>query len=170
MIAVFSDTHSASGHELEGEALAAAREAEVVIHAGDFNSQAALAAWKEVCPRLVAVYGNTDPTGVREALAEYRLLEHDGVRFAVVHRRQGGETGLALFGRAHGADVVVSGHTHRPAVVETDDVLLLNPGSHAQPRGNRPGFATLERTETGIDGRLSEPDGTVIETFTWALE
>lgn len=169
MIAIFSDTHSTAGHELEGEALAAAREAEVVVHAGDFTSEAALEAFRDVCSRLYAVHGNADSLAVRERLPESRVVEHDGLRIALAHRREGGETGLAMFGRSHDADLVVSGHTHRPTVVETDECVLLNPGSHAQPRGNRPGFATLERTDGGFAGEIREPSGAFVESVAVAL-
>ena len=165
MIAIFSDTPSRRGHELEGEALAAAREADAVIHAGDFTSVAALEAFRELCPTFVAVHGNADEPAVRDRLPGERVVDEGGARIAVTHRRDGGETGLAMFGRAHEADVVVSGHTHRPTVVDAEGPLLLNPGSHAQPRGNRPGVGLLESTEGGVVGQLLEPDGTLIRTF-----
>ncbi|MCU4743640.1 metallophosphoesterase [Natronoglomus mannanivorans] len=165
MIAIFSDTHSSRGHELEGAALEAVREAEAVIHAGDFNSEAALEAFQAESSRLYGVFGNTDSMSVRDRLPEARTVEHDGLRIAVTHRRDGGQTGLRMFGRSREAELVVSGHTHRPTVIETDDCLLLNPGSHADPRGNRPGYATLEVTENGVEGRLFDLDGVVVETF-----
>ncbi|MCU4972099.1 metallophosphoesterase [Halobacteria archaeon AArc-m2/3/4] len=165
MIAIFSDTHSSRGHELEGPALEAVREAEAVIHAGDFNSEAALEAFQAESSRLYGVFGNTDSMSVRDRLPEARTIEHDGIRIAVTHRRDGGQTGLRMFGRSREAALVVSGHTHRPTVIETDDCLLLNPGSHADPRGNRPGYATLESTENGVEGRLFDLDGVVVETF-----
>lgn len=168
MIAIFSDTHSSDGHELRGEALAAAREADVVIHAGDFTSVAALEAFQSECEVLYAVHGNADESAVRDRLPTSRIVEAGGIRFAVTHRRDGGATGLAMFGRSKGADVVVSGHSHRPGVVETDDILLLNPGSHAQPRGNRPGFAVLEDHGDELLGEIQEPDGTLVEAFTVA--
>ena len=164
MIAIFSDTHSSDGHDLEGEALTAAREADTVVHAGDFTTEAALEAFRDECDRLYAVHGNADSAAVRDRLPTARVVEAGGVRVAVTHRRDGGEMGLAMFGRSRGADVVVFGHSHRPTVVETDDVILLNPGSHADPRGNRPGFAVLEaREDGGLAGEIREPDGTPIE-------
>ena len=170
MIAIFSDTHSQRGHELTDEALAVAREADVVVHAGDFTSVAALEAFQYECDRFFAVHGNADDPAVRDRLPTSRVLEADGVRFAVTHRRDGGETGLAMFGRAEAADVVVFGHSHRPTVIDADDCLLLNPGSHAQPRGNRPGFAVLEgdgeNEEGRLEGEIREPDGTLLESFT----
>jgi uncharacterized protein len=165
MIAIFSDTHSTDGHELTEAALEAARTAEAVIHAGDFTRTAALEAFQRECPRLFAVHGNADSAAVRDRLPAARTVEAKGVRIAVTHRRDGGATGLAMFGRSRDADVVVSGHTHRPTVVETDDVVLLNPGSHAQPRGNRPGFAVLEGVNGGLRGELRAPSGDVAESF-----
>ncbi|WP_226040079.1 metallophosphoesterase [Natrinema sp. DC36] len=166
MIAILSDTHSRRGHELEGEALIAAREADTVIHAGDFTTETALEAFQNECDRLFAVHGNADEPAVCDRLPTARVVEAGGVRFAVTHRRDGGETGLAMFGRSRGADVVVFGHSHRPTVVETDDLTLLNPGSHADPRGNQPGFATLEeRDDGGLEGSIRDPDGTVLESL-----
>ncbi|MFA9415985.1 metallophosphoesterase [Natrinema sp. HArc-T2] len=165
MIAIFSDTHSRRGHELEDEALTAAREADVVVHAGDFTSEAALEDFQRECDRFFAVHGNADSAAVRERLPMARVVEAGGVRIAVTHRQDGGETGLAMFGRSRGADLVVFGHSHRPTVVEADDISLLNPGSHADPRGNRPGFAVLEeRDDGGLDGSIRQLDGTPIES------
>jgi uncharacterized protein len=169
MIVIFSDTHSTDGHELTDAALETVWAAETVIHAGDFTSTAALDAFLRECPRLFAVHGNADSAAVRDRLPTARVVEAGGVRFAVTHRREGGATGLAMCGRSRDADVVVSGHTHRPAVVETDDVVLVNPGSHAQPRGNRPGFAVLGRGNGRLRGELRTPDGEVTETFTVAV-
>ncbi|MFW5896418.1 MAG: hypothetical protein ACOCUA_03445 [archaeon] len=45
------------------------------------------------------------------------------------------------------------------------DPVLLNPGSHATPRGQRPGYATLVASEDGLAGTLREPDGTVVGRF-----
>ncbi len=166
MIAIFSDTHSHRGHELEDAALTAAREADVVVHAGDFTSEAALEAFQAACDCFFAVHGNADSAAVRERLPTARVVEAAGIRIAVTHRQDGGETGLAMFGRSRGADLVVFGHSHRPTVVETDDVTLLNPGSHADPRGNRPGFAVLEDGDDGrLEGTIRQPDGTLIESF-----
>lgn len=165
MIAIFSDTHAAADHELEGEALAAAREADAVIHAGDFTTATVLDAFREECSRLYAVHGNADGAAVRDRLPEARTVEESGLTIAVTHRRDGGATGLAMFGRSRDADVVVSGHSHRPTVVDAGDVVLVNPGSHARPRGNRPGFATIEPTASGFEGEIREPAGELIDRF-----
>lgn len=163
MLAVVSDTHSTSGHELSGRTLEAVREAERLIHAGDFTTVPALEAFDEEAARLDAVFGNVDDGAVRDRLPEARTVEWEGLRIAVTHRRDGGATGLAMFGRERGADLVISGHSHRPSIARADDLVLLNPGSHAQPRGNRPGHAELEAVEEGVRCRLRQPDGTLLD-------
>jgi putative phosphoesterase len=165
MLVVCADTHSHTGHALTGRTREAVEAADLVVHAGDFVSPDALDAFYEVTAELRAVHGNADDPAVTERLPTARIVEYEGVRIAVTHRRSGGATGLRMFGREKGADLVVSGHTHRPTVVETDDVTLLNPGSHAQPRGNRPGHAELEPTDGCLSGRIVQPDGTLVERF-----
>ncbi|WP_267641439.1 metallophosphoesterase [Haloarchaeobius amylolyticus] len=165
MLVICSDSHARSGHALSGRTLEAVREADLVVHAGDFTTTTVLDAFTEAADRLLAVHGNADNEEVRERLPGARVLEYEGVTVAVTHRRDGGDLGLRMFGRERGADLVVSGHTHRPRFLETQDVCLLNPGSHAQPRGNRPAHAELEATDQGLAGRLVQPDGTVFERF-----
>lgn len=165
MLVLLSDTHGTDGHRLEGRTLEAVEDADLVVHAGDFTTPAALEAHHEAAGDLLAVHGNADDPAVRERLPSARTVEALGLRVAVTHRRDGGPTGLAMFGRSRDADVVVSGHTHRPAVVDAGDVLLVNPGSHAQPRGNRPGHAELVRTDEGVEGSLRQPDGALVERF-----
>jgi putative phosphoesterase len=165
VLVLLSDTHGTDDHRLHGRTREAVREADLVIHAGDFTTEAALDAHREAAGDLLAVHGNVDDPGVRARLPSARTVEALDVRVAVTHRQDGGQAGLAMFGRSRDADLVVSGHTHRPAVTDAGDVVLVNPGSHAQPRGNRPGHAELRRDDGGVAGELREPDGTLVESF-----
>ncbi|MEF8756758.1 MAG: metallophosphoesterase [Halobacteriales archaeon] len=165
MLVVLSDTHGRDAPELTDHLLEAVRNADRVVHAGDFTTAAVLEAVRDVAPRLDAVHGNADEGVVRERLPAERILEYAGTRIGVTHWKEGGETGLSLFGRSVGADLVVFGHTHRPGVVTGADPVLLNPGSHATPRGNRPGYAALRPTGDGLAGTLRDLDGTVVDRF-----
>ncbi|WP_049934048.1 metallophosphoesterase [Halarchaeum acidiphilum] len=165
MFAVLSDTHSRSGHELVGDARETVERADATIHAGDFTTEAALDAFHDVSERLHAVHGNSDTDAVRERLPEARTIELAGVRVALTHRQRGGPTGLAMFGRERGADLVISGHTHRPSVTETDYCVLLNPGSHAEPRGNPASHAELTPDGNGLAGEIRDREGAVLESF-----
>ena len=163
MIAVLSDTHSEDGHALRGPALDAVQGADRVVHAGDFTSETALDAFHDASEQLLAVHGNADDDAVTERLPAARTFDVAGVRVAVTHRRRGGTTGLSLFGRERGADLVVFGHTHQPAVVDTGDVTLLNPGSHADPRGNEAAYAELvPANRGGVRGHVRGMNGDVV--------
>ncbi|MFB6228900.1 MAG: metallophosphoesterase [Halobacteriales archaeon] len=163
MIAVLSDTHRQDGHGLAGRAREAVQEAGVLLHAGDFTTPATFEALREVAGRIEAVWGNRDAAALRDRLPAKRTVEHEGVRITLVHGHEHDETALSLLGRAEEADVVVFGHSHRPVIVEAGEVVLLNPGSHADPRGNPASHAELASADGGVVARLLTSDGAEID-------
>ena len=165
MLTVVSDTHSTDTHRLSGRTLEAVREADLVVHAGDFMRESVLNAFQREATRLLAVTGNNDDAAIRGRLPDARTFTFAGITFAMTHTRRGGSTALSLFGRERDADVVVFGHSHRPTYELGEDVVLVNPGSHAQPRGNRAAHAEFEASEDGLAGRLVTVDGEVFESF-----
>lgn len=123
-IGLISDTHGL----LRPEALAALRGCAHIVHAGDVGSAAVLDGLARLAP-LTAVRGNNDhapPAGALPLLAD---LHTAGVRLRVVHELPDLPRGPALAG----VQVVVSGHSHRPAIDSAEGVLWVNPGS-AGPR------------------------------------
>lgn len=170
MLVVVADTHGTNTHRLTGRTLEAVREAELLAHAGDFTTEAVLTAFRDLLdgsePGTVrTVHGNSDTAALKDRLPTTLTFEYGGVRFAMTHHRRGGDTGLAMFGRERDADAVIHGHTHRPRFDDGDSVALLNPGSHAEPRGNRPAHAELERKGDGLAGRLVTPSGETVTEF-----
>ncbi|EMA65157.1 phosphodiesterase, MJ0936 family protein [Halorubrum aidingense JCM 13560] len=179
MLVVVSDTHSREESKLQGRTAEAVREAELVVHVGDFYREPVLDAFESASRALRGVYGNNDDAMIRERLPEVRTVEYAGVRFAVTHRHRSGDTGLVMLGRGRDADAVICGHTHRPRFDDSTGLPILNPGSHAEPRGNRPAHAELEpasgagdeseqadsNPDAGLDGRLVTPAGEVFEEF-----
>ncbi|QPV64872.1 metallophosphoesterase [Halosimplex litoreum] len=171
MITVVSDTHGTDGHRLEGRTLAAVREAELVVHAGDFTTEAVLDAFEAEAGaehgggEFVAVYGNNDDPGVRGRLTAERTVEYEGLRIVVVHGHEHDDTSLSLLGRQERADAVVVGHSHEPGRRRIGPVTVLNPGSHADPRWYRPGHVEVRPTGEGPTGRLVAPDGEVFDEF-----
>ncbi|UWG49106.1 ICC-like phosphoesterase [Halanaeroarchaeum sp. HSR-CO] len=162
MIAVVSDTHADGEYILDGAVARSVRRAETVVHAGDFTSEAALEAVQRESDRLYAVHGNADDATVTERLPPARVFEEGGVRFAVTHTQRGGEMGLVYFGRERGADVVISGHTHRPLAKRVEGLLLVNPGSHEQPRGGHRTYAELSVEKGSVEGAIRTTDGTAV--------
>ncbi|MGH7506018.1 MAG: metallophosphoesterase family protein, partial [Longimicrobiales bacterium] len=128
-----------------------------ILHAGDIGDPDILIALETVAP-VTAVWGNTDGFAIRARVPEIATVELDGRALVVVHGHQFGSPSPAALQRAFSqADVVVFGHTHRPATEWIGDGLYLNPGGAGAPRFRlRPSIALLELREGDADVRLIE--------------
>lgn len=172
MLVALGDTHGERSHRLEGQTLTAVREADHVCHTGDFTTERVYEAIAEEAGReqggtpLSAVAGNSDEPTLATRLPETVTVEYGGYTIVVVHGHDHDDTSLSLLARQEDADIVIAGHTHRPAIERTPHCLLVNPGSHADPRGNRPAHAELTRRETGAIVKLRTPDGDLIADHT----
>lgn len=164
MLVVVSDTHRRDRPGLEDTLERSVREADRVVHAGDFTTEAVLDGFESVSRTFIAVHGNADTPGVQARLPPARTLAVGEVRIAVTHTQRGGTTGLSYFGAERDADLVVFGHTHQPSVVDTGDRVLLNPGSHAESRGGEPTYVVLEPTEAGLAGEIRTLEGNVVRS------
>lgn len=163
MLVAIGDTHATAGHRLTGEALAAVRAADVVVHTGDFTRRAVLDAIEAEADALVAVAGNNDGPAIREQVPETATVDALDRRFAVTHGHQQDDTARSLLARQEAADVLVVGHSHRPGIRQLGDVVELNPGSYADPRWNEPAFAVVEWEGRDLRARLVRPDGREID-------
>ena len=134
-IGLISDTHGL----LREEALAALGGCELIVHAGDVGRAEILDALRAIAP-VVAVRGNVDTAEWAEALPLSEVVEANGARLYILHNLNE----LDLNPRAAGFDIVITGHTHRPAQFEKDGVLFINPGSAGTRRFDLPiGLARL---------------------------
>jgi uncharacterized protein len=109
--------------------------ADLILHAGDVSTVAALEELRALGPPVEAVYGNADEVVLRGLLPESRVVEVEEARIGMVHDagpRAARETRLAA--RFPGADAVVYGHTHVPQAERVRGVWFLNPGSPTERR------------------------------------
>jgi putative phosphoesterase len=120
VIGVVSDTHGL----VRPEALRRLRGVDRIVHAGDIGGPEVLAALRAIAP-VIAVRGNNDRGAWARGIPETAFVEVGSVRLYVLHDVKT----LAVDPRAAGVAVVIAGHSHRPARVERDGVLYLNPGS-----------------------------------------
>jgi putative phosphoesterase len=136
-ILIISDTHVPQrARKLPDELWRAIEDADVVIHAGDWNDVPLLEEIEARAARLVAVYGNNDGPALRARLPEVARVTIDGVRFAVVHETGGRDGREARMAAAYPeTDVLVFGHSHIPWDTRAPGGLrLLNPGSPTDRR------------------------------------
>jgi uncharacterized protein len=139
---------------LPGECLRLLREADRIVHAGDFVSAAVYEELGRIAP-VDGVVGNMDEPDLRGILPPKLVVEHEGVRIGIVH-----DAGPAL-GRAErlaeafpGCQAVVYGHTHVPEATQLGEVWILNPGSPTERRSApHHGMVVLEVEQGGLDVR-----------------
>ena len=141
-IGIISDTHGL----LRPEAVAALAGVDHILHAGDVGDPGILNALRGIAP-LTAIRGNVDVSGVCAALPATEVVELGGALFYMVHSVRD----LDIVPKAAGVSVVVSGHSHRPEIVERAGVLYVNPGSAGPVRFRLP--VTLARG-TVVDGAV----------------
>ena len=163
MLVALGDTHGETAPELTRHLRERLDRAEVVVHAGDFTTEGVLEGF-ESFGSLVAVHGNADERAVRERLPASEVYSWEDRRLAVTHGHDQNPTSLSLLSRQERADVVVVGHTHRSTVTEYGDTVVVNPGSHADPRGGRATYAVLERRGARLRAQVRTVEGTSLET------
>jgi uncharacterized protein len=139
LLGIVSDTHGL----LRDELLAALQGVDMILHAGDIGSMAALEGLQALAP-VLAVRGNVDG-GWASALPETAVAEIGDTRIYLLHDLQR----LDLDPAAAGFQMVVSGHTHQPAVFQRQGVLYLNPGSAGPRRFHLPVSSALLRLAKG---------------------
>ncbi|MEF8855624.1 MAG: YfcE family phosphodiesterase, partial [Haloarculaceae archaeon] len=137
MLAVIADTHGTDDPRLAGRAAEAVEAAEAVLHAGDFTTQAVYDAFELAAEpgSLHAVAGNRDDPALRQQLPATATVEALDRRFVLAHGHEHDRTALSLLARQEEADCVIVGHSHRYGIADLGEVTLVNPGSHADPRG-----------------------------------
>lgn len=123
-VGVISDTHGLA----RPEALSALAGSRHIVHAGDIGDPAVLAALARIAP-VTAVRGNNDKGPWAAKLAEAEFVEIAHTTIYVIHDL----AQLDFDPAAKGVQVVIAGHSHRPAQRIAGGVLYLNPGS-AGPR------------------------------------
>lgn len=142
-IGLISDTHGL----LRPEARAALRGAAHILHAGDICDPSVLEKLSEIAP-VTAVRGNNDRGDWAQDLPEQVTLEFGGVRVCIVHD-------AADVPPAPQADVVVTGHSHKPSMKMEGGVLHVNPGSAGPRRFKLPiSLGFLEIAEGRARARL----------------
>ncbi len=131
IIVAISDTHVSCIEQLPPALLDNMKEADMIIHAGDYVSMAVLDQLKKF-RSFRGVRGNMDPPEIKLDLPEEITFDLAGCRIGRAHPAQGGPpSGIqnALITRLEGVDLVVYGHTHKAKTERKGKVLFVNPGS-----------------------------------------
>ncbi len=151
-IGIVSDSHDNLPAIRSAVELFRKRNAELLIHAGDFVAPFAVKELLALGVPLVAVFGNCDGEHkviaglLPDIVAGVRRETLDGRSFIVVHSFDW----LEPAARA-AADVVVCGHTHKAVVSNSDGPLVINPGECG-------GWLTGRSTAAWLDTKTMEAE------------
>ena len=121
-IAILSDTHGLLRDEVKEEL----KQADIILHAGDINTQAIVDELKSY-GTLYVVRGNNDKEWAKN-MPEQLNVTIEGLRFFIIHNKKEIPKDLKE------VDVIVYGHSHKYDVNEESGVLMLNPGSCGKRR------------------------------------
>jgi uncharacterized protein len=143
-ILVFSDSHGA--HKEMIKAVNKQDYVDMILHAGDHARDLnAIASRINFRPILKAVKGNCD-FGL--SVPKDAFFDVRGVTILMTHGNElGVKQGLHkidYLARQRGADIVIFGHTHLPALVNKGDLYILNPGTIGDARSMGKTYAIIE--------------------------
>lgn len=140
LIGLISDTHG----QLRPAVFDAFEGVDHILHAGDVGSLEVLVELGAIAP-VTAVHGNMDGWDVRADAEHEARLELAGHVVVLTHGHLLGSPNPSNLRAAHpDADIIVYGHTHRPAVDRHDGALVVNPGAAGPARFNlKPSVAVL---------------------------
>lgn len=148
-ILVVSDTHGR--HENLREICRRENDIDMMIHLGDVEGDEEYVEELAGCP-VEIVAGNNDFFCDLERekeleIGKYKVLITHGHYYYVAM----GMEDLRKEALGRGMDVVMFGHTHRPFLDYSKDIVMLNPGSVSYPRqdGRVPTYALMELDENG---------------------
>lgn len=146
-IGVISDTHGL----LRPQAAHALRDVDGIVHAGDIGSADILLALERIAP-VAAIRGNNDRAAWAARIPDQRVVEYGGKRIYLLHDRND----LPLHPSPEGCDVIVTGHSHKPAMERRNGVLYLNPGSAGPRRFGLPVTVALLSIGATLDAHIIE--------------
>ena len=138
-IAIISDTHLKKNSGQLDALITEFRNADLVIHAGDYGGAWVLA-YLENHFNFSGVWGNIDDDTIKTLLQEKLILNVGPYQIGVCHGH--GKTKTTIE-RAYDnfenniVDIIIFGHSHQPIINTKNKVLMLNPGSLTSKRQER---------------------------------
>ena len=124
---------------------------DMFIHLGDAEgSESKYAEWVNPTCRMEMVRGNNDFFSMLDKEREIRIGSHPALMtHGHLYKVSQGPEQLKREALARGCDIAMFGHTHKPYLKRSEDIIVLNPGSLSFPRqgGRQPSYIVMEITD-----------------------
>jgi putative phosphoesterase len=149
-LGIISDTHGL----LRPEVFDVFAAVDHILHGGDIGGPGILADLEALAP-VTAVYGNTDGLDLRQRLPRVARVRLEGFDIVVTHGDQlGSPTAARLVAEFPDGEIIVYGHTHRPALELVDrTITVMNPGAAGPARFDLKPSVGIMELEPGIPPR-----------------
>jgi hypothetical protein len=148
-ILIVSDTHRKNDNYLK--VVENIGKLDMVIHLGDVEGSEYVIGEAVDCP-VEMVAGNNDffsdlPMEKTLQIGKYRVMITHGHRYYI---GMGNEI-LKKEAAADGVDIVMYGHTHKPVIDISKNIIAINPGSLSYPRqeNRKPSYIIMEIDSNG---------------------
>lgn len=148
-ILVVSDTHRQ--HENYFEVVEKELPIDLLIHCGDIEGSNQELFGNLDC-KVIIVAGNNDfftanPKEVEFEIGKYKVLLSHGHTYNIAIDNHY----MKQEAKERGANMIIYGHTHKPVVDFSDEVVAINPGSLSYPRqeGRQPSYIVMNVEKTG---------------------
>jgi putative phosphoesterase len=164
-ILALADTHVDTLQHLPEKISQLAKEADCVVHCGDFIKMRVVDELRSLAKRFIGVYGNRDSAEVKGRLPTETTFEVWRKKIVVTHPYIGGPPwGLEeyLVAQYPDADVIIFGHTHDACSINKNGTLLFNPGQGYPIFILKASVGILKLTEEGVEGRVSSVDDAIL--------
>ena len=138
-VAIISDTHLKKDSGQLNNLITEFRNADLVIHAGDFGGAWILEYLRHQF-NFIGVWGNIDDDTIKVSLQEKLIVQIGPYKVGIFHGHGKGKTTIE---RAYTnfendqVDIIIFGHSHQPIICTKNKVLMLNPGSLINKRQER---------------------------------
>ena len=147
-VLIISDTHGR--HENLMKVLHEEQPVDILIHCGDTEGGEDWIRQHTTCMSVPIVKGNNDffgrlPSELELDIAGFHVFITHGHAYGV---SMGTERLVEEAGSRH-ADIVMFGHTHRPVIMQSGGLWVINPGSLSYPRqeGHDPTYIVMDAVE-----------------------
>ena len=148
-IGLILDTHiSQTRGMLSNKVLETFKGMDLILHGGDISPQKVLDKLNQIAP-TIAVEGNNDKNKSLN-LKSVEIIEISNLRILLTHGDKlpsGDYNKYFEFAQKNNANILISGHSHRPHLKKEEGILLINPGSPNRPIKSEPSIAILTINE-----------------------
>ena len=157
-IIVLSDTHiPRMAQDLPAKIYEEIRQADMVIHAGDFIDEEVFDNIKKANKEVYAVYGNMDSPELKRRLKNKETITVGNIKIGLIHGYGAPKELLDTVRGEFGAvDAIIFGHSHSPVNINKNGLLYFNPGSPTDTVFAKENtYGILEVTDKKIVGSIA---------------